>query len=222
MEKLEFAQLGNVIKRGFSVLMANPVIFLPAAISVWVQGYFSSRLVVDPHAPLVWADFIVNLGLASFFSLLGGIILMKMSFDALAGKADLGAALPLVVSKFFPLIGAMFLYLASVVVGSVLFVVPGLIIAVKLVFPVYLIVLEDYGVMEAFSVGWKMTAGRWWWVFALVFMGAPLYGLASVVVALLPTSLQLIARFTCDLFYQTLGVAVLTSAFVLLREIDAQ
>lgn len=222
MNGLKFAQLGDVIKRGFDLLLANPVIFLPAAISVLVQGYLSSRLLGATLGPVVWSELILYFGLMMLFSFLGAVILIKMSRDALAGKADLGVAMSLSASKLLPVAGAGLLYMAAIMVGGLLLVVPGLIIAVKLMFLFHLIVLEDYGVTEAFSVAWKMTDGRWWWVLALLVIGGLLTGLASTVIAFLPTGMQVVAKLTYDLFYQSLGVTTLTCAFVLLREIDAQ
>jgi len=222
MKKLAFAQLGDVFKGGFNLVLAYPVMLVPAAISVWLQTFLFNRLAIHPGTTVVWSEFIPNFGLVLLASSFWAVVFIKMSFDGLAGKVNVAMALTVAVKKFLPAFGALLLCSVAVFLGSILFVVPGIIIGVRLVFVLFLIVLEGYGATEALSVAWKMTAYRWWWVFALIMLGALLFALTGATVLLLPVGVQGVAQYALAALATCLQASFATRAFVLLRELDAQ
>ncbi|MFH1186580.1 MAG: hypothetical protein V1697_00200 [Candidatus Levyibacteriota bacterium] len=73
-----------------------------------------------------------------------------------------------------------------VLIGLVLFIVPGIIFALKIQFSSYLVVDKGLGPVEAIQKSWRMTKGVKWnlFLFALLLMFINLAGLIALVVGL--------------------------------------
>jgi hypothetical protein len=72
--------------------------------------------------------------------------------------------------KFPAIILAGILYMLAVMVGSVLLVVPGIILTISLAFSWYFILLEDMGGYESLIASHRLVWGDWWrtnWVLCL-------------------------------------------------------
>lgn len=77
----------------------------------------------------------------------------------------------------------------SVIIGLVLLIVPGVIIALAFMFSSYLIVDKGRGPIEAIKESWRVTKGHKWELFLLVLaiIGLNILGLIALVVGLLVT-----------------------------------
>ena len=72
------------------------------------------------------------------------------------------------------------LWQLAIGIGLVLFIIPGLILAVRLAFVPFLVVDEGLGALEALSESWRRTSGYSWTI-----VGAWLVGIVAVFVGLL-------------------------------------
>jgi uncharacterized membrane protein len=61
-----------------------------------------------------------------------------------------------------------------VIVGSIFFIVPGIIFACKLAFTSYLVVDRKMGAIEAIKESWRLTDGHAWQVFLIGLLGIPI------------------------------------------------
>ncbi len=76
-----------------------------------------------------------------------------------------------------------------VLIGFILLIVPGIILAIRLQYSGYLIVDKNLGAIEAIKKSWKITKGNAWHLFAfsLAIIGINIIGLLALVIGLLVT-----------------------------------
>jgi hypothetical protein len=80
--------------------------------------------------------------------------------------SDLGGAISQAVEKIINLVLGFFLYLVAVIIGVVLFIIPGLYVAVRLGFVLYAVMIDDLDAVAALKASWSLVEGRWLTVFA--------------------------------------------------------
>jgi len=108
--------------------------------------------------------FIVTLFSCLFYSA------MIYRIDNVANQRDdnFMDALLLAVKKFPIILVAGMLYTIAITIGSVLLVIPGVILMISLAFCGYFILLEDMGAYESLMASHRLVWGDWWrtnWVF---------------------------------------------------------
>jgi uncharacterized membrane protein len=82
-------------------------------------------------------------------------------------RASLGESLGVAVSRVLPVIAVSFLFGLGVALGSILLLVPGVILAVMWSVAVPVTVEEDTGVFGAFARSRALTKGARWSIFGL-------------------------------------------------------
>lgn len=75
---------------------------------------------------------------------------------------DFVGVLLLAVKKFPAIIVAGILYTIAITIGSLLLVVPGIILMISLAFCGYFILLEDLGGYESLMASHRLVLGDWW------------------------------------------------------------
>ena len=105
------------------------------------------------------------------FGLLTSIGLAKITLNMSKGKAvsykDLFSEYKLIPSAFL----ASFLYVLIVFFGLILFIVPGIIFAMKYRFFLFVLIEEDCGAIEALRKSAKITEGQKWNLFLFTLVG---------------------------------------------------
>ena len=179
--------------RGGALLLVA-YIFHQLAAQVSVQSLFAQLLAdtaaggqVDRIYPLAIDVPVTASGGLFVLLLLVGMALMVVATRALYADIDrlptadhtrrLGrtVAATLVVSIIYGL---------AVGIGTVLFIVPGLFLAVSLVFAQPAVILEDAGVIEALKRSWSLTSGNRLKLFGLGVIVAILSGVVGGVIGL--------------------------------------
>lgn len=99
---------------------------------------------------------------------------------------------PIRVSDMFAVFGrnywnavaAVILKTIIVVVGFLLFIIPGIIFACRLAFVDYLVIDKEMGIGEALRESWDMTRGHSWTIFGMGLLSIPILfaGLLALVV----------------------------------------
>jgi len=86
--------------------------------------------------------------------------------------------------EFGRTLGVYWLYSIVVMVGMILFVVPGLILAIGLMPAMYLVLDSNYGVGDTLQESWEMTKGHKWslFVLSLAIMGIIILGVLAFLV----------------------------------------
>jgi hypothetical protein len=156
----------GVINRTFVVLANLAVMFvgIPAAISIAgaaltpVSPIFALLTLIGALATLVG----VLLGYAAIF-------LVAMA-DLHGQPVHVEGLLKTAAGKFWPMFGLAILLAIGVLLGCLLLIVPGLVLAMawSVAFPV--LVLENRGVFDSFKRSAALTRGKRWSIFLLLFV----------------------------------------------------
>ncbi|MEN9202528.1 MAG: hypothetical protein Q6K80_00915 [Thermostichus sp. DG_1_6_bins_120] len=118
--------------------------------------------------------------------ILGGAALLLVDQHLKQQPAVLGNSLDQAVSKAVPLVLGSILLGFIILGGSLLFLIPGIYLGVRLAFLPCAIALEEQGAIDGIKYSWKLVQGRWWGVFwaflavGLIF-GIPILILSTIV-----------------------------------------
>ena len=85
----------------------------------------------------------------------------------------------------------------AIVIGLVLFVIPGIILAVRLAFVPFLVADEGLGTLDALRASWRRTSGHSWTLVGVGVLGilACAVGLLLLVVGVIPASILVYLAF---------------------------
>jgi len=213
----------EAIKYGWSVMKANFLFFLGLMLAIVAVNIVTSSITgLFEKVPFVYfiltiafmfVGFIMNLGLLK--------IVLKFYDKQKPSFADLYRHYRLVLKFFLASIVVGF----AVVVGLILFILPGIYLGIKLQFFSYFIVDKKMGSIEAIKASWAATSGSFWnlFLFALLCLGVNILGLMALGIGLLltlPTTMMAIAYVYCKLSGG--GAVVSKPAFVVPAPAAAQ
>jgi hypothetical protein len=107
--------------------------------------------------------------------------------NALADDRDAGAgeAIGAGLRKMLPVLGAGILFSLAVMVGSLLLLIPGVILMVSLILYVPLIVCDDEGVFSALRTSHNLVWGDWWRTTAVFLVPFVVYIVVYMAVAMI-------------------------------------
>jgi hypothetical protein len=159
---------GEVLDTGFRLFKASLVRCLPLSLAAVVMGQLptvytlasgrrpSVSLETDPMDLLL----VIVAGLANV--LLWGAILLRQHAIAYGQASTLSADLRRVLSLLVPSIAMVLLSVLLIAVGLVLLVVPGLYLAVALLFAYPAMLLDGQSVTGAIRASLRLVRGNWW------------------------------------------------------------
>lgn len=186
MQKLS---VGECIRFGWETFKKRPLLIVGAfVIAMAISGFASALLDPGEDAPVTAAS--VLMGLASaVIGLFVEIGLTTFSLRAhdnveTAKIQDLWNPKPFL----YYLVGQILVGIA-VIIGLILLIIPGIIVALALMFTSYLIIDKGRGPIAAIKESWHLTKGHKWELCMLVvtIVGLNLLGLLALVVGLLVT-----------------------------------
>lgn len=137
------------------------------------------------------------------------------------------SALYEVLSKLFPLLLLAALYMLMVLSGTMLLIIPGVILSISLVFSFILIIVENYPVLQNLTISHNLVWGHWWYTtsillytFLLNICAYLLFFLAVVYIFHdnLSSTLVPILFFIGNIILQTLFIPYLMSVAILLLD----
>lgn len=165
--------VGRVAARTFGVIGRNPLLFggvaflfsgLPTLVAAW--------------APRAWAGpGPIGFTVVTVAGLLAYVVLTSLMQTALVvatlqdlggQRVDFGACVRRAVTMFMPLIGLAILTGALTLLGTVLLIVPGVMLYVMWFVAVPALVEERRGVLAALDRSQALTSGARWRIFGLV------------------------------------------------------
>ncbi len=125
--------------------------------AISLAGSFIIRFSKDfsESASIVFA--ILNFFIQIFISMGTTYIYAKLGRDESITLSDLFSQFSF--KKLFKLLIAMILWYLVIVIGFLLFILPGIYLGLRLIFVPILIVDKDCGIFEAFSISSEMTNG---------------------------------------------------------------
>jgi uncharacterized membrane protein len=180
--------IGRVIRETYQVLRRNIVAFgllslvlggLPAIAVAWLTPGLMDG---GTGTALYIAVGLISMALA--FTLQGALIYGTVQ-DLAGRRIQFTEALAVGLRNFPGLLAVGLLYGLATILGCILLIVPGLMIAVAWAASVQSLIVERTGVFAAFSRSAELTRGNRWNIFALVLLYIALYCvLAGVIGAL--------------------------------------
>lgn len=197
--------IGEIISRTFNLYFARFLLFVtPSLIGAVVTGALSTALLAalalpstspgaDPTAFWNWFGIfimtvIVLAILLGIISLIVGAItsgtVVKCVSDILEkGTANLQEGFSFALSKLPSLIGASLLTGIFIGIGMLLFIVPGIILAIMFSLTIPTIIIEQIGAFESLGRSRRLVSNRWGETFVLLL----LLGIIILVVSFIAT-----------------------------------
>jgi hypothetical protein len=182
-------QIGRVVSRTFSVISRNVATFLMAALLILFPVIILDFYMGTPNAI---AGGRVNgflLGVVAIVVQVGCTYVLQASLvqgtiaDLNGERANLGNALSTGFRLVVPVFIISLLALLGMVLGMVLLVVPGVMLAIAWCIVVPVRVVEGTGISETFGRSRALTKGHRWRIFWLIFI----YGIIVLILSLLTT-----------------------------------
>lgn len=99
--------------------------------------------------------------------------------------------------NYFHIVLASLLVTALVVLGLFVLIIPGIIIACRLVFTSYIVMDKKLDPIEAVEMSWRLTRGHGWRIFAMGFVSffVFIFGLMLLIVGIIPAIMWISSSF---------------------------
>jgi cold shock CspA family protein len=177
--------LGRVIQRTFNSISQNGVTFLIGSILLVgvpsvAQVYGQSQLLEGQTSAFAIVGISWVLWIVGAYVLQGMVV--KVTVAGFNGKAmSIGAAFEAGIKLFLPLLGLGIVIGLGTMLGMILLIVPGIILAVMWSVATGAVVVEGRGVMESLQRSRDLTRGHRWPIFGL----AVILFVASMIIGVL-------------------------------------
>ena len=163
--------LGRVIKDLFGVLSRNFVTFLIltlilVGLPALLSGYVQMSLLRQGHL-FDWRASLAGLAAALGGLILQGTVIYGTVTDMNGRRASLADSLSIGLRSFLPLLGIGILFFIAFLIGCILLIVPGVMIAVIWCVAVPAYVVEQPPLLDSFGRSAELTRGNRWRIFAL-------------------------------------------------------
>lgn len=236
--------IGTVLSRAFGVMGDNPAVvfgisFLFGALPQILYTYFAMAglQAAGPGTELATGLLSFSSGIVAMLAgalVQAAIVRATMAYSE-GERASFGASLATGVTKALPMLALTILLILGMMVGFVLFIIPGVILMVMWVVAQSALVGENAGVFGSFGRSRFLTKGARWKIFGLLLLLLVLFWILSIIASTLmaafgfasmmtalsagqpPTSYYVLSAVTGTL-WSALWATVQTSLYVSLRE----
>jgi len=217
---------------GLTIPWKNPSLFLASVVNSILLSLFMFYTLVyyqvgeEPISmqaitgALTWAEFVIVGLLQMLLGIFLYSILTKMAYDSLSGKPDIARAVSLSLRKFLPLLAGYVLYTLLAGVGTILLLVPGLYLVIKLVYFTCFIILDDNGIIESLKSSWKLVKGNWWRSFVLFLIWMVPVSIISAMSVPLSRAAETSVTFVALFLFTPWSVSSFVSAYLQLKVED--
>jgi hypothetical protein len=169
-------RVGRALGRSADVLFGNLPKFLILTGIVWLPLLVYQLLFFSPGTPLVGGS--VNTGalirtlivtwLAAALSVISQAAVLFGAFQQMRGRPfEIGESLGKGLRRFLPLLGTAILVGIGLAIGTMLLIVPGLILATMWYVAIPVCVLETAGPVTSLSRSAELTKGSRWKIFGI-------------------------------------------------------
>lgn len=176
----------DVFKKSFLTLFIDPVVFALAVVYSFLYLLFGIYIASIGFSGAGVRSFLtvsesVTLALYLAIVFLVTIFINGMVFIRIGGgKWNLGKAVDRTLHRYFALAATSLLVCAITAAGLVAFVIPGIYLALRLIFAPVSSVLENKSPADAIRRSLALTEGNWWRIFSLflsLFLAAAVLGI---------------------------------------------
>lgn len=183
------ASIGGVLDNGFKLLKASfgkvvGISILANLTSQLPGAAMMTSLDVD-GTPQGGMGVLIVVLIAMLFSIIFyGAIVGRMHAVHANRELTVGESMALGLSCMLPLVGLFLLYGLAVTAGSILLLIPGVILAVSLMFAPYIVVIDRAGILDSLKQSHKLVWGYWWRTTAIVSVAGIIVMVCYVLVGL--------------------------------------
>jgi len=183
------ASIGGVLDSGFKLLRAC---FTQVA-GLAILASFVSQMPSMALASTIDADGVPQFGSSLAIAVLLSMLISLIFYGAIVGRIHgvhrgseltIGESFALGFSCMVPLLFCMLLYGLAIAGGSLLLLIPGVILSISLLFAPYILVVERAGIIESLRLSHKLVWGYWWRTAALVSIAGFIMMVAYVLVGI--------------------------------------
>lgn len=178
----EHLDIGRVLNNTFGVIMRNPLIFLglsflivalPQAVIQLATGAAAAGN--DPNAMMEMfsSPSMIATAAGGWLLLMILSVLLQATFiiatvkDLNGQQVSLGECIGLAVGKLLPLIGLGLLMTLGIMLGIILLIIPGLILALMWIVASPVMMAEDKGIIDSLKRSAELTKGSKRWIVLL-------------------------------------------------------
>ena len=175
-------RIGRVLNESAAVLSRNFLMFFVIAL---VAALPRSLLEAagDDLGALAAGRILVGVFLAIVLGTLAQAVLVYGAFQDMRGRpVNLADCLRVGLGRFFPIIGLAICMSIGIMIGLVLLVVPGIILAVMWFVATPACVVEQLGPMSAMGRSSELTKGHRWKIFGMLLLVVVGAGIISVII----------------------------------------
>lgn len=197
------------IKQNYGIILKNLLVFIPVLlIAVFLMMSFLSVSAniskmaeynepLDMYSSMFSIQFILGAIIMTVTMFL--IVLYPICYIAIYAESDNGVVDNSVVwSKVarsaLPLIGYSIIYFILMFTGFIFCIIPGIIVAIYLIFYMYVYVIEDRGFIDTFQRSYELVKNNWWVTLGYSIVFSLLIGIVGYIFTL-PIYLTMLGSF---------------------------
>jgi hypothetical protein len=197
MQPTQPQSIGGVLDTTFQLYKASVVRMIPMSL---LMALFSSPNSIyvftqggaNPGDPFAMLNMFQTPGywlsiLVTYIGLVFGVAAASIKMAGIASDADagIGSALAQALMRLPSLVLALLLYFVAVTIGSLLLIVPGVILSVSLLLFVGTAVFDNKGPIAALTASHRLVWGNWWRTTAILLVGVVILFVIYMLAALL-------------------------------------
>lgn len=163
----------RLFKKSFSLYRARFLSFFLLGVIAFAVGGIQFLAIYFHSLSLFIASVIASV-VVSYI-----VYLAMIRIASAPGTMSAGLALSRVEQFVIPSVWVSFVMMLVVLGSSVLFIIPGIIVTVFIIFSLFAVIVEHCQQMDALLHSWQIVKGRWLQVFYKIFVGAIIIGFIS-------------------------------------------
>ncbi len=222
--------IGGVLDTTFQLYKATVVKLIPLSLLMVIAGslqyiyMFSQGSAGNPADPLAMLNMMQSWGY--WLTVLGGMIAstwilsaayLKIGAIGAGGDLGIGSALAAALTRLPALVVMMLLFLIALTIGTILLIIPGLILMVSLGLCFNSALFENKGPVAALSESHRLVWGNWWRTAAILTVGViiilVIYLVAGLIVGII-APLLVLGGAAADVMLFTFVSSVLVGALM--------
>jgi len=174
-------RIGDVFSKTATLLSRNFLIFFVVAVVAGLPRLLWAEVNTRDPTNFPLGRFFGGLSLFLILNTLAQAVILYGAFQAMRGRpVNLGECLKVGLSRFFPIIGLVICAYVAIWIGAMLFIVPGIILAIMWYVATPVCVVEQKGPLASLGRSSELTKGHRWKIFGMVvllYIGAIIVGL---------------------------------------------
>jgi uncharacterized membrane protein len=176
-------RIGPIFGRAWKVYVADFVKFTAVALVITLPQLFYGKPDADVASA---ATFFALIVVGIIFNTVGQAVVLYGAFQTMRGRPFvMGQATQRGLSRFFPIIGIAILATLGIMIGMLLLIVPGIMLALRWSVAVPACVVENQGPLTAMRRSAELTRGHRWKIFGMFLLVLVIVLVVSLIVGLI-------------------------------------